>query len=141
MAAIFSLRDRLLYGEVRRYSSPMGSPMGYVREISSIKAEIKRLAEHTKQLRIQAKKTEAHLYAYMVRNNLEEYEGFKQAKLKPKPKNLRKSKAQKRSEGVTLLHQIGVPDPETFYDDFVATQKPKPPTDEGEADDEGGEDE
>lgn len=101
----------------------MATPSSYVREIKSIKEELKRTAERTKLLKKQQKTTEGHLYNYMVKHHIEEFEGIKAAKIAPKPVVKRRSKAQKRAEGVQLLFQIGVPDPETTYEEFLATQK------------------
>lgn len=104
----------------------MATPSGYVREIKSMKDEIKRTNERMKALRLQLKTTQTHLYNYMVAHNLEEFENIKAAKIKPVAKPKQKTKAQKRQEGVELFYTIGVPDPETLYEQFLSTQKAKP---------------
>lgn len=106
----------------------MATPGGYVREIRSIKEELKRISERAKQLKLQQKTTEDHLYNYMVKHRMEEFEGIKVGKIAPKLKAQRRSKAQKRAEGVQLLYQIGVPDPENLYEVFLATQKATKPS-------------
>ena len=112
----------------------MATPSGYVREIKSIKEELKRIAERAKALKVQQKATETHLYNYMIKHRIEEFEGIKVTKISPRPKAQRKSKAQKRAEAVNLFHQIGVPDPETLYEEFLATQKAKPAAASNEVD-------
>src|SRR5687767_7311385 len=103
----------------------MAMPSGYVREINSIKDELKRINGRTKALKTQQKITEGYLYTYMVKHGLEEFEGIKLKKITPKPKALRKSNTQKKEEAIRLFYGIGVPDPEGLYEEFLATQKVK----------------
>ena len=65
---------------------------GYVRELESLDSALKRHNKAAKELREKKKKTQEHLYNYMKRNDLEEYEGYKLSKIAPKPKIVRKKK-------------------------------------------------
>jgi hypothetical protein len=105
---------------------------GYVSEINSITAEIKRLNVHIKKLREQKKEAEFHLYEYMVRNEIDRYKNITIKSVTPKPKIKRKTLKEKKRDAVRLFHEIGVPDPENFWDQFQSTQKAIPQKNEEE---------
>ncbi len=94
----------------------------YVREIQSLKAEIKRLNAHVKRLRDQKKEKEGHLYKYMVKNNLEKHNGITIKSIRPKEKIQRKTPTQKKEDAIKLFRNIGIPRPENFWLEFQDTQ-------------------
>lgn len=100
----------------------MAFPTSYVKEIESLKKEIKRLNSHLKSLRQQRKQSEKHLYNYMVANNLESYEGITAKSIKPKAIQ-RKPLSQKKSDAIKLFRDSGIEDAEKFWDEFQATQR------------------
>jgi hypothetical protein len=101
----------------------MSRAESYVHEINSLEPEIKRLNQRLKQLREQKKTAENHLYQYMVRHNLEKFEGKTLKKLTPKQKQTRKPLANKKADAIKLFRETGIPDPETFWLEFQQTQK------------------
>lgn len=100
---------------------------GYVRSINSLQQEINRSSEHLSKLRNERKKTYQKLYDWMERNNVEEVEGIKKTKVKPKTESefSRKKKKDKVKDGINLFRDVGLPDPEGFYFEFQQTQKLK----------------
>lgn len=100
---------------------------GYIKEIESIKKELKLLSERRKALTQRKQKLEKGLYDVMRRNQMEIYQGYKKAKLQPKPTSTapRKKKKEKYNDAIRLFTEIGVPDPEGFYEQFQKTQKSK----------------
>lgn len=95
----------------------------YVRQIESLNKEIKRLNSVVKKLRSQRSTIELHLYNTMEKNHIEEVGKYKLEKLKPKEKVKRKSKKQQKKEAISLFYEIGVPDPETIYEELERRKK------------------
>lgn len=100
---------------------------GYIKEIESIKKELKLLTERRKILTARKQKLEKGLYDLMKRNQMELYQGYKKEKLQPKPVNTgpRKKKKEKYNDAIRLFMEIGIPDPESFYEQYQKTQKSK----------------
>lgn len=96
----------------------------YVHEIASIDLELKRLRGVIKELTAQRARATTHLHQYMIRNQLEEVGGIKATKVAPKPKVIRRKPKEKKEDAIRLFMEIGINDPETFWDDFQRTQKP-----------------
>lgn len=98
---------------------------GYVKELKALKDEMKRLTNEKKNLQIEKTATERRLYEWMCRLQLDEYEGYKKEKLKPKEKPiiLRKKKKEKVEDAMKLFRDAGIPDPESFWLEFQSTQK------------------
>ena len=98
---------------------------GYVRTLNSINKELKRLNDEKKRLTLEKKKIERFLYEAMKRTNVKEYQGYKTAKLSPKEKikPLRKKKKEKYHDAIRLFTEVGIPDPEGFWNEFQRTQK------------------
>ena len=111
----------------------MSDPAGYIRQIKSIDDTLKRLNAETKSLRKQKKVSQERLYSWMIKRNVEEYEGFKIEKLAPKPKARRKKEKDKREDALRLFGEVGINDPDAFWESFKATQKALP--EEGENED------
>jgi hypothetical protein len=101
----------------------MATPDSYIRQISELDIAIKRNREQGKKLREQKSLAQSRLYAYMVRHGMEEYQGIKVNKIKPPLKTKRKSNKRRREDGIRLFHQVGIPDPESFWNEFQGTQK------------------
>ena len=96
----------------------------YADEINKIENEMKRLRKHLKQLR-ELKKNPTHaLHRYMVANNLKIYKGIKIEKITPpSPKIPKKTPTQKKQDALVFFRDAGVGDPETFYQQYLLTQK------------------
>ena len=101
----------------------MSNPEAYVQEIDSLTAEIKRLNTHVKNLREQRKVAQGHLYNYMESHSLEKYRNHTIASVRPRPKKPRKPESQKKQDAIELFREAGIPDPESFFTEFKATQK------------------
>lgn len=95
----------------------------YINEIESVSKEIKRLSSSLKKLRLQKARAEENLANVMEKEGIDQIGKIKLEKIKPKEKLKRKSKKEKKQEAITLFYQIGVPDPEGFYQEFEKTQK------------------
>ena len=65
----------------------------------------------------------------MKSHNIEEVDGVKITKLKPKTV-LRKKPSEKKRDAVELFKEVGIPDPNQFWDELMSTQKPKIQDDE-----------
>ena len=98
---------------------------GYVKELKTLNEEIKRLNIEKKNMQIEKKNTEMRLHDWMSRSHIDEYEGYKKEKLRPKEKQkfIRKKKKEKVEDAMRLFRNIGIPDPETFWLEFQGTQK------------------
>lgn len=102
----------------------MASPSGYVYEIKSLRKEIKRLNDHLSVLRSQKRTAEGRLYNYMVKNNLNKYEGITLGSIKPNSEKFpRKRKSDKKRDAIQLFRDTGINDPETFWNQFLETQR------------------
>lgn len=100
------------------------NPNGYIAEINSISVELKRLELKTKQLREQKRVAQGRLYDYMYQNDLKEYGGITAKSIAPKPKKNTKTKEEKKDDAIALLRENGIPNPDSFYEEFLKTQKP-----------------
>lgn len=99
------------------------NPDGDVREINSIKEELKRINQRAKLLRTQKKEAESRLYRYMLRNDLEKYEGITLKSIEPKQPRPRKPVKAKKKDALALFYEVGIPDPDSFWEEFQQTQK------------------
>jgi hypothetical protein len=99
----------------------------YVKSIKSIDEEMTRLRNRMQELRTEKLRIEERLYRIMAKNGVKEYGGVKIDKIKPKIKGeiIKRKKADKVHDAVTLLSNIGVPDPEGTFAELMATQKNK----------------
>lgn len=103
---------------------------GYVRQIKDIDEALKRLNAQTKQLRAQKLTAKTRLYEWMKKREYDEYEGYKLAKIAPKPKIPRKKAKDKKADALRLFAEAGANDPEELYQAFLATQKVVAPQEE-----------
>jgi hypothetical protein len=102
----------------------------YLQEITSIDTELKRIAAHTKSLRIQKEKKMEQLYYYMVENNIEKMGEGKAPMTQKKcmPKHLKpkaKPKDQKRDEALQIMKDAGIEDAEEIYSQIEEAHKEK----------------
>jgi hypothetical protein len=102
-----------------------GKPL--IKEIESLKEEIKRINLEKIKWTNRKTKLETELYNMMLRQNVDSYGGYKRDKLKPKPKTppKRKKKKEKYNDAIQLFIETGIPDPERFYEELQKTQKVK----------------
>lgn len=103
------------------------SGKSYISEIDSITKSLRQYSKSSKELRKQKALAIERLYHWMKNHQLEEYEGYKLEKIAPKPKNLRKKAKEKREDALRLFSEVGINDPEEFWEAFQRTQKPAPP--------------
>lgn len=101
----------------------MSNPDAYVREISSLDNEIKRLNGKLRTLRDQKKTKQDLLYKYMIKNRIEKYNGITAKSIRPREHRPRKPESEKKSDAIDLFTQIGVENPEELYKEFKLTQK------------------
>lgn len=87
----------------------------YVKSINSLNETIKRHSEVIKKLKEQRKLYENKLFVFMEKNKMEEYEGIKIDKIRPKPPVVKKKAKEKRDETLKLFSQIGVDDPNELF--------------------------
>jgi hypothetical protein len=104
----------------------MSTGEAYVRQIGSIDEALKRLNEETRTLRKQRGIAKQRLHDWMKKNGHEEYQGYKLAKIAPKPKVPRKKAKEKKEDAMRLFRDIGVNDPEELWVEFLRTQKYQP---------------
>src|SRR5438132_9157142 len=100
----------------------------YMYEIYGIDAELKRINERSKQLRIQKKRCMTGLYNYMIAHGIDRVENGKKVitlnQCDPNKKRAKtKPKKQKMEDAIYLFREIGIPNPEEFYLEFEQTQK------------------
>jgi hypothetical protein len=92
------------------------------KEIQSIDKELKRLSQMAKKLREQKKKHQTIILNYMDKIGIDKWEKYDASKLNPEKKT-RKKAVEKKKDAIELFRRIGVPQPETFYNEFKQTQK------------------
>lgn len=102
----------------------------YLREIHTLDIEIKRVNDRAKALRTQKQTAKTHLYNYMKRHNLQQVQdGTKVITinqcLPPKARAKAKPKKARVQEAIELFRMAGIPNPDSFYEEFEATQKAK----------------
>lgn len=100
----------------------MSNPKGYVYEIQSIDKELKRLNQHIRNLREQKKRAETDLYNYMDRHNIEQVEGIKIQKIRPKERKKVKPKKQREQDAINHLRRMGFSFPEKFYKELKSVE-------------------
>lgn len=105
----------------------MTTPEGYIRQISSIEDALKRHNQQVKDLRQKQRLAKNHLYEWMKSKGLEEYQGYTIKKVAPRPKIPRKKAKDKKEDALRLFSDIGVNDPEEFWEALQRTQKVAPP--------------
>lgn len=105
----------------------MRSGEQYLIEINNIDNELKRINEHAKRLRAQKTKTMNGLHQYMLSNNLEQVsygnKTFSIKKCEPKTRTKSKPKKQKKADAIQLFREVGIPNPEQFYEELESSQK------------------
>lgn len=104
------------------------SAESYLREISSIDIELKRLSALSKSLREQKRRAQNNLHQYMVSHGLEKVGDGKNAiTIKkcapPQPRRKVKPKKERKADAIELFRDVGIPNPEEFYEQWESTQK------------------
>lgn len=94
----------------------------YVNTIKSIDKELKRRREGIKKLNEEKKLNQRYLYQWMKSRGIDQLGGITLKSIEPKEKVIRKKPSEKKSEAIKLFHQIGVPDPQGFWEEFKKTQ-------------------
>ena len=95
----------------------------YIQQLSQIDASIKRLNSQTAELRKKKKDILGHLHTWMVRNGHEKYGSYTVTKIAPKPPAKRKPAKAKKLDAMALFQQVGIDDPEQFWEELARTQK------------------
>ena len=95
----------------------------YVKQLNDLDVTLKRLNAKTTELRKKKKDIQTHLHAWMVKTGNEKYQGYTVAKVAPKPPAKRKPAKAKKQDALALFQQVGIDDPETFWEEFSKTQK------------------
>ncbi len=101
----------------------MSSGERYVKQLADIDSTLKRLNSKTTELRKKKKEVQLHLHTWMVRHNHDKFEGYSVAKIAPKAKPKRKPASKKKQDALVLFQQVGIDDPERFWEEFTRTQK------------------
>lgn len=113
----------------------MKSYEGYMCELNTIDIELKRINDHAKNLRLQRTRVLGALYRYMCANNLDKVSyGKRDISIKqctPREKKITaKPKKEKKRDAIELFRDMGIPNPDKFYQEFEETQKRAPNTNE-----------
>lgn len=95
----------------------------YVKQLADLDATLRRLNSKTSELRKKKKEVQTHLHAWMVRHHHDMYEGYSVEKISPKAKSKRKPAKAKKQDALALFQQVGIDDPERFWEEFTKTQK------------------
>ena len=101
----------------------MSNPGAYVREITDLATEIKRLEDHVKTLKIQRKRKQTYLKMYMEKNDLDKYEGITLKSITPRAPSLAKTVNKKKQDDIAIFQEQGIPEPEVFWERLQSTQK------------------
>lgn len=88
----------------------------YVAKVKSLDKAVKEKNTQLKKLREQRETANLHLYNWMVRNQVQEYEGIKISRITPKKKRPRKKLAEKKQETIGVLADLGVENPEYAWE-------------------------
>nr|QBK87092.1 MAG: uncharacterized protein LCMAC103_04360 [Marseillevirus LCMAC103] len=100
------------------------SASAWIAEINNIEARKRVLRKEIKALTERARRPKQALHEFMTRNGYGQYGGVKLTKVAPGVRRPRKRPADKKADAIALFHDIGIPDPRAFYDQFQRTQKP-----------------
>lgn len=100
----------------------------YVRQIKELSDALTRLNKQAKDIREKQKIAKERLAQWMERKELEEFQGYKLSRIKPKPKIPTKPKEKKKNDAIRLFSEIGVTDPQELWDRFLETQRYNPET-------------
>jgi hypothetical protein len=98
----------------------------YINEIESLNGTIKNRNEELRKLREQRKQAKRNLLEIMTSYSIEARGKYKRAALDKELNGggyKRKPAKEKKKDGMQLLRAAGVPDPKTFYNQFLSTQK------------------
>jgi len=99
----------------------------YIKTIKSCTEELKIINERKIKIINEKKNSEEKLYHWMKKIGVNEYEGYKIDKIKPKEKVkvVRKKKKEKEEDMKRLLREEGIPDVEDLYKRLQMAQKTK----------------
>ena len=95
----------------------------YIQQLSQIDATLKRINSQAAELRKKKKDIQGHLHTWMVKNGHEKYGAYSVSKIAPKPPAKRKPAKAKKMDALALFQQVGIDDPEQFWEELSRTQK------------------
>lgn len=94
----------------------------HIEQIRKLDSEAARLNGLLKNLRLQKKEHQKHIYSYMSRRGLTEYRGIKIKSVTPKSPIKRKPKKERDRAVIEMCIATGIPDPEMFMKKLKAAQ-------------------
>ena len=103
----------------------MNKAESYAAEIERLDDEIKRLNTRVKNLKEQRKERRTLLYNHMEKNGIQKCKKITINSVRPKEQTKRKPESQKKQDAILLFQEVGIENPEKFYQDFKETQKYK----------------
>lgn len=92
-------------------------------EIKNINKELEQLNKRKRLLIDRKKVVQQELYKYMSEHNLKNINDVKSYKIKPQESVPRKGLRSKKRDALNLFREVGIPNPEEFWNDFQKTQK------------------
>ena len=98
----------------------------YVKKLADLSSALTRLNTQAKDVRKKQGETRAQLAQWMERNGLEDYQGYKLSKIKPRPKIKRKPPKERKLDTLRIFSEIGVPDPDELWNRLQDVQKYDP---------------
>jgi len=101
----------------------MNKADSYVGEIKRLDEEIKRINMRLSALREQRKEKRTLLYKHMEKNGMTKHGGITINSIRPREQTRRKPESEKKQDAIILFQEVGIENPEEFYNDFKATQK------------------
>lgn len=103
----------------------MDYPTRCVNTIKRIDETLSRMNVEIKRLKEDKIKYQKELYRYMEARGITELAGIKIDKIKPKIPKIRAKKKKKKDrikDALELCRDVGIPNPQEFYDAFLKTQ-------------------
>lgn len=94
---------------------------GILRRIEDRNREIKLLTRKTTELKKKKKEDQLRLVEWMKKKGLTEYNGHTITSLEPKKRTPRKKIDEKRREGISILSNVGAPNPELLWEQIQMT--------------------
>lgn len=95
-----------------------------IQQLKAVNTEISRLQELLRQLKSQKKKIQESLFRFMEKNNIKTMDGVKLKTVAPKDVSTvtRKTPAERKRDGISVLRNLGVNDPEKTWEILTSTK-------------------